>query len=245
MAGRPPLREDEAHVWLAGLAPAEHPPGAVCGWLSRDERDRASRYYRERDRDRFVLGRGILRDLLGRYTVTPPGLIPLGVAEDGKPRLAEPPAGDLEFNLAHSEDLAVYAFARGRRVGVDIEAVRDIPERERIASEHFSAKERAWYETHTGPARGAAFFACWTRKEAVVKAIGRGLGGPLPSFDTSIPAGVPGVWAEFGDGTEEPGRWWVVDLGVPAGYAGALAVERGSELPLRLFRYESAAGRDA
>lgn len=244
MAGRPLLREDEVHVWLACLGSAEHQPGAVHGWLSQDERARASRYHRESDRDRFVLARGILRDLLSRYTGTLPQLVRLAATENGKPLLSERSAGDLNFNLAHSEDLAVYAFARGRRLGVDIEAVRDIPELEQIGSEYFTSKERAWCGAHDTPGRTTAFFACWARKEAVVKAIGSGLVLPLQSFDTSIPEGEPGVWAEFRSGAGASGQWWVMNLAAPAGYTGALAIERGSGLPLRFFRYSSGETHD-
>jgi 4'-phosphopantetheinyl transferase len=138
--------------------------------LSADERARAARFGLERDRRRYIAARARLRELLAERLPAAPESIRLVYGPKGKPAL---PASDLRFNVSHSGDLALYVFARGREVGVDVEAVREVPEQERIA--------RHWFRE--ADYRRFGFLGCWTRREAVAKALGLGI--TETNFDAS------------------------------------------------------------
>jgi 4'-phosphopantetheinyl transferase len=217
--GRPPLPRRELHVWRSRL---DHPRAALDAlWdvLSADERARADRFRADADRDRFVAARGTLRALLGRYLDLRPGDVVFRYSAHGKPELARPAAGGgLRFNAAHSEGLALYAFALGRDVGVDVERVRPLDDAGSLAGRLFSAAEAAALRVLPAPAREEAFFDCWTRKEAYVKALGGGLSLPLDAFTVAVGRG---------ERTTLPGprrSWTVVPLAPGDGYTGALAV---------------------
>ena len=145
------------------LDPAALPPLALL--LSADERARAARFRLERDRRRFVVARARLRQLLAERLAASPESIALVYGPHGKPALAQ---GSLRFNVSHSGELALYAFSRDREVGIDVEAVRDVPEAERIARRWFAEADY----------RRFGFLGCWTRREAVAKALGRGIAEP-------------------------------------------------------------------
>ncbi len=213
-APRPPgeprrLRADEVVVWRASLVgPGPERVALMHRLLSSSEAERAAKFRFERDRRRFVMGRGILRTILGRYVGRPAGELALGSGPHGKPRLdieGEPP---VEFNVAHSDDLAVYAVTRTGPVGIDVERVRDVPEWAEIASACFTPTEQARIHPGAGPPRRQDFFRAWTRHEALLKGMGVGLGGARP------PASGP-------DGGPEP--WVIHDVHLENGYVGALA----------------------
>jgi 4'-phosphopantetheinyl transferase len=184
--------------------------------LTADEKQRAEKFRFIRDRDRFVAARAILRVLLGRYLSASPRELVLAYEPQGKPWIADT---DLQFNLAHSADLALYAFCAGARIGVDIEHVRPMPDGEAVARRFFAAEEFAALQTLPLAEREPAFFACWTRKEAYVKAIGTGLSSRLDSFHVSF---LPGAAPELVGGA---GPWTLFDIQPGLGHRGAVAVE--------------------
>ena len=141
------------------------PPLALL--LSADEQARAARFRLERDRRRFVVARATLRRLLAARLSTRPESVQLAYGPHGKPALAE---SGLRFNLSHSGELALYVFSRRREVGIDVEAVREVPEAERIAPQWFSQADY----------RRFGFLGCWTRREAVAKALGQGVAEASP-----------------------------------------------------------------
>jgi 4'-phosphopantetheinyl transferase len=154
--------------------------------LSHDEIARAERFHFERDRRRFVVGRGLLRAILGRYMGIESERLRFRYGEYGKPYLAEEYGGKaLQFNVAHSQDMALYAIARDREVGVDIEYIRPFPNLMQIAEQFFSARENIALQAVPEHLKDEAFFTCWTRKEAYIKARGDGLSLPLDRFDVS------------------------------------------------------------
>jgi 4'-phosphopantetheinyl transferase len=171
--------------------------------LSDVERQRAERFRYAKHRHRYIVARASLRQLLAERLRIAPQAVELVETSYGKPRLA-PTHGsaDLEFNLSHSEDLAVYAFANGRAVGVDIELIREFPDADNLAENFFSPQEIAALGSLSPDRRSLAFLACWTRKEAFVKALGLGLSCPLDAFDVTIephaPARVTRVEAQIG-----------------------------------------------
>lgn len=173
------LRPTDVDIWCASLD--DHPVETVPlmqAILSRDELERARTFYFERDRRRFIVGRGILRVLLGRYVGRRPEDIGFRYGPNGKPALAADSAGvPLHFNLAHSEGLALYAFTPAGPVGVDLEMMRDLPDWQQVADAVFSAREVAQLRASPIGRRRDEFFRAWTRQEAVLKALGTGLAG--------------------------------------------------------------------
>ena len=222
------LGEDEIHVWCAELDPPGGAAERLGAILSPDERTRAARFCLERVRSRFVVCRGVLRTILGRYLGGAPEGLRFVYGDRGKPALAPPEGTDLRFNVSHSDGLALFAVARGREVGVDVERLRPLPRVERIAERFFSLPERKALLELPPERRAEAFFTCWTRKEAYVKARGEGLGHPLDQFAVSlVPGEAARLWAA-GDGDEREIARWSLDALVPApGYVAALAALGG------------------
>lgn len=168
-------------------APPDTVP-ALYAWLSAAERQRAGRFHFDRDRRRFIVARSRLRELLAKRLGVAPGAVEIVSGRNGKPELAPRFAGSAwAFNVSHSEELAVYALARGCEVGIDVEAVRTLPEADDIAARFFSPRENADYRAAAPQNRALAFLRCWTRKEALVKALAAGVCAPLEALDASRP----------------------------------------------------------
>lgn len=220
------LSRDEVHVWRASL---NRPPACVrelYATLAEDERARAERYCFPKDRDHFIVGRGLLRTILGFYLGREPGRLCFCYNSQGKPALAmESSADALRFNLAHSHGLALYVVARDREVGIDLEQVRADFASEQVADRFFSPRETAALRSLPPELRLEAFFACWTRKEAYIKARGRGLSIPLDQFNVSLTPGEPAALLATRDDAGQAGRWSLRALNPAPGYLGALAVE--------------------
>lgn len=237
---RPPrLANGEVHVWLASLTQPAAQVAELRELLDADERGRADRFHFEKDRGRFVVARALLRRLLGLYLNARPAELSFAYGAFGKPELrgeaGAPPA--LRFNLAHSHELALYAFARGREVGVDLEHVRPDLAGEEIAERFFSAREVAALRSLAPEARAEGFFNCWTRKEAYIKALGEGLSHPLDSFTVSLRPGEPAALLEVEGDEAEAARWSLRELRPAPGYVAALVAER-DDWSLRCFRRE-------
>ncbi len=172
------LPRDEIHVWRASL---DQPPARVATLeqtLSLDERSRVQRYRFAHDKQYFIIRRGLLRQMLGDYLDVEPGSLRFRSGPYGKPALAEMPGAYMpHFNVSHSRELALFAFARDREVGVDIEYVRPVVEAEQIAGRYFSAQERDALRDLPPHRMYEQFFIYWTRLEAYLKASGAGLAG--------------------------------------------------------------------
>lgn len=188
------------------------------------ERDRADRLRKTGIRERFVAGRGFLRETLASYLDLRPEDIRFGEGEWGKPCLSEGNGhGAIFFNLSHATDLAVLAVAREREVGIDLERiVEDLPFRE-IARIFFSPLEQATLFSLSPDEQLAAFYRCWTRKEAYLKGCGKGLMQPLDSFDVSLLPGRPPALLAHRTSPDDPAGWSLIDIPVPQGYFATLA----------------------
>ena len=223
-------------MWRASL---DLPPERV--WtlfhtLAPDEQEQARRFRFRRDRDRFVVARATLRAILGRYLRVGPGRVRFRYGAFGKPALADPFEEErLRFNMAHSHRLALYAVARGREVGIDLEYMRDELADERVAEHFFAPREVAALRAVPGHRRKEAFFNCWTRKEAYVKARGEGLLVPLDRFEVSLAPGEPATLRTPGD-PSEAARWSLLSLSPHPDYAAALVVE-GHTWRLRCWQW--------
>jgi len=220
------VSNDEVHVWRASLDLAESEVQRLAQTLSADERTRSERFYFERDRQRFIAGRGMLRQILGRYLGIDPSRLRFRYGAHGKPALAEP-AGErgLRFNVSHSQGLALYAVTCNREVGVDLERVRPISNADRIAERFFSSQENAALRALPANLKCEGFFTCWTRKEAYIKARGDGLSFSLDQFDVSLAPGAPAALLDVRGHPQEVSRWSLLELIAGSGYVAALAVE--------------------
>jgi 4'-phosphopantetheinyl transferase len=193
-------------------------------FLSDDERSRAARFHFDRDRRRFVVARAELRMLLAEQIGIAAREIRFAYAAHGKPSLAPEMKGDLEFNISHSHELAMIAMARRRRVGVDVEHLRKLDDMQGIARRFFSpAEQQAMFE-YSPREQPEAFFRCWTRKEAYIKALGDGISRGLDTFDVSLDH-PPRLLRDARD-PDAPGRWEWGHLEPLPEYVAACVVER-------------------
>ena len=220
------LADHEVHVWRAQLDLPASQVQELSGLLTADELERANRFSFERDRQRFIAARGILRSLLSRYITIYPSHLRFHYNQYGKPFLApEFSSYLLNFNLSHSGSTALYAIARNREIGVDVERVHSDFEYEEIAKRFFSVNEAAILSTIPTEKKLEAFYNCWTRKEAYLKAHGQGLSLPLDSFDVSPAPWEPSILLITKDEPQESSHWTLLNLEPGLGYVGALAVK--------------------
>ncbi len=241
-SSHPLLGARDIHVWRADLVNHRRHNAFFSMLLDEGEQSRAQRYMREHDRSRFVTAHGILRILLGRYLAIEPRSIAFMSGPYGKPALVPGLSSlALRFNISHSHDVALFAFANGREVGVDIEHKRPLGDMEQIARRFFSPQETASLLSLPSDARPRAFYACWSRKEAFIKATGHGLSLSLASFDVSLLPDEPVALLATRDDACATAPWTLHALPEVPGYAAALAVEGNVEV-LECWHYEHTSG---
>jgi 4'-phosphopantetheinyl transferase len=231
--------ENQVDIWriqISGQDGVEH----CRQLLSPDEARRADAFYFEKHRRRFIAARAAMRRILGLCTGIAPDTLAFSYGEKGKPELAEEMRGSvILFNLSHSEDMAVLAVTRGLTVGIDIEWIKPEFATEEIAGHFFAAGEVRRLQALPVAERSDAFFACWTRKEAYIKALGDGLSVPLDSFEVAFGPGVPAALLQVVVDPDEAGRWSMYDIEVAQGYRAALVV-KGKGRRLRHRQWEEA-----
>ena len=220
------LAEKDIHVWRADLDLPTIGFQNLYETLSIDERARAERFHFEKDRKRFIARHGILRTILGCYLNVEPSRLQFSYGKNGKPALADTFGKEaILFNMSDSEDLAIYGFTRDQEIGVDIERIDDIPEMHEIAERFFSARENAVFRSLPESKKREAFFNCWTRKEAFIKAKGEGLGLGLDQFEVSLaPGGRAALLRTNGD-PQEASRWSLRELDPGPNFTAAIAVQ--------------------
>lgn len=219
------LGDTSIQLWLfpLSLSPAEH--DFVSGLLSRDERERASRYASEALKRDFVIGRGLLRYLLAAYLNTGPAQIRFDCGTMGKPSVGFPRVwSQLQFNFSQSGGWAIVGMAVGDPIGVDIERVRAFDDYLDVARANFTDVEFQWLNRQVSSERLAAFYSCWTRKEAVVKADGIGIGYGLDRFEIPFDASRDAGFAEVHDATGRLAGWRVMGFVPLEGFFGAVSV---------------------
>ena len=225
----------EVHLWQAVLD--DRLADSSKHLLASDEISRADRFHFAKDRNHFIAARGLLRILLSVYLGIKSDELRFSYAEKGKPSLEETQPNAINFNLAHSHGVAVYAFAHDRQVGVDLEYMREDLADEKIAERFFSGREIEMLKSVPSELRKKAFFNCWTRKEAYIKARGEGLLMSLDKFDVSLRPGEPAALLLNHKEPAEVTRWSMRSIPVPSGYVAALVVE-GHHWRLRSFAVE-------
>ena len=233
------FEKDHAHVWKASLDYSESKVNLVIGFLSKDEVERANRFYFERDRMQFIMRRGILKQIIAKYLAIEPKNLLFEYNRFGKPFLiGDSLKHDFRFNMSHSKNIALYCIGYQKDVGIDIEYIREDFEFQQIIDRFFSPRAPDFLQKLPTDKRREAFFRIWTRKEAVLKALGKGVSFPMQMVN------VPYNRSNFtirinsvGDQCKES-SWYVQDVFPDNNYIASIAIEgSGSGLSLSHFTF--------
>jgi 4'-phosphopantetheinyl transferase len=217
------LSEDEVQLWRIDLDSIRSDEARWQEVLSPDEKERASRFHFASDRQRFVAARSLLRTILASYLITDPKELRFSYSKKEKPSLGPAYAdSEITFNVSHSGGIALCAFARRRDLGVDVEKLRHDFDVEAIARRFFSAREQQQLGDLPATEKVHAFFSCWTRKEAYIKATGDGLSLPLTQFDVSLAEGNTNALLATRPDSAEAKRWRLCEVPAGTGYVAAL-----------------------
>lgn len=232
------LPVSEIHVWRAFLDMDD----SVVHWLKQillpEEKAQAARFRFNHDRRRFIVGRGLLRTVLACYLQVSPQEPMFAYGPQGKPYLASPSSGSkgICFNMSHSHRLALYAVAAGNEVGVDLERVTPFPDMAAIAERFFSPGEKSALRAFAEPEATEFFYDVWTKKEAYIKAIGKGFSQGLDRFTVALGSKESNALLEV-DGDPSASRgWWLQRLEPSVGYLGAICIG-GPKRPI--YRFEA------
>jgi len=241
------LAEDEVHVWCGALDLSESLIEKFMNSLSEDEQSRANRFYFLRDKNRFIVARGMLRKILSFYLGGKPNTIQFQYSPYGKPSLhpyfnehiSPPKSSEIKFNISHSNAIALFGITKSRQIGIDVEYTKPLPDTDKVAERFFGFQENLKYQQLPKEQKLTGFYHCWTRKEAFIKAIGEGLSYPLDQFEVSfLPNEKPRIKHIQNDKVQ--GEAWSLKVLEPyPEYIGAVAVEGKS---LRFIQYEFQTG---
>ncbi len=226
------LKRDEIHVYSVDFTSVIECLDDFDKILSDEEKNRAARFHFEKDRNNFVLSRGILKSILAHYLQKKPQDIIFQFNDYGKPFLTE--VDEMEFNISHSKDKLLLAFSRNISLGIDIEFMNDDFAKGDIAEKFFSPVEVSILNELPNDLKVEGFYNCWTRKEALIKGIGKGLSIPLDSFDVElIPGRIPRIFDMRFDNMEK-GKWEIINLDLYKDYKSAVAL-RGKNYDIKIF----------
>jgi 4'-phosphopantetheinyl transferase len=222
-----PLADSDIHVWCASLNVSSTKVERYFACLALDEKARAARFYFEKDRSRYIIGRGLLRQMLGDYLGLEPSKIQFKYGVHGKPALASKINGrSLEFNLSHSNDMAVYIFNWCQPVGIDIEYIHRMKDMDDFALQFFTPNECKLIHSLSKDQKQKTFFKLWTCKEAFLKANGSGLTTQLSQVEVSLTTERSATFTSIGGDREQAARWRLNLFTPITGYQASLAIER-------------------
>jgi 4'-phosphopantetheinyl transferase len=231
------LENGEIHVWAGNLQPTAARTLAFAMTLARDEMARADRFHFDRDRNRFIAGRGLLRAILAHYANGNPSRLKFDYGPNGKPALSESDRSrGVHFNLAHSDDLLLVAVARTWDIGIDVERIHPVADAEGIARRFFTRREYKGLRNLPDAQKLPAFFNLWTRKEAWLKATGDGISDCLGQVEVSFLADEPARLISLPGPTEAAHNWTLRDLTPAPSFVGALAVP-ANDIRLNCWRW--------
>lgn len=223
------LSSSDVDIWCVKLHSFSTHVLALSGFLSSEEKNRSEKFRFDRDKLRSVVSRGILRLILSEYLEQPPAQIKINSGSQGKPALFGQENGHtLQFNLSHSHETVLYGITRIGEIGVDVEKVREVPDFEKIIGQFFSPRERVAFEELSPAQKMRAFFTCWSRKEAFMKAKGDGFSLPLDQFDVSILPDQPAALLATRWDPLEVNHWSLSDIWIDENHAAAMAVHTSS-----------------
>ncbi|NJP21105.1 MAG: 4'-phosphopantetheinyl transferase superfamily protein [Hydrococcus sp. CRU_1_1] len=226
------------HLWRSNLDVPIERVRELATILSDDERARAERFYFELHRNRFIVSRGGLRTILGRYLNLKPDRVQFEYSSRGKPKLAESGGAEkLQFNVSHSQDLALYGFSCDRAIGVDLEYLRRFDDAQNIARRFFSAQESAIIDSLPEEEKIAAFFRGWTGKEAYLKATGEGLAGSLDAVEVSLVPSEPVRLLALNGDSQAAARWHLHSFIPAVDYIATVAIEGHLQFTINNYQF--------
>jgi 4'-phosphopantetheinyl transferase len=226
------LERHEVHLWQSVLDASSERILRMRLLLNENELARAERFRTEQARRSFIVARGALRCLLGGYLGQSPQTISIESGAQGKPQVS-----GLQFSISHSFQIALLAFSKECEVGVDVEKVRSLPDRDQITERFFSPGEAAELKGIAAEERDLAFFNCWTRKEAYVKAVGRGLQVPLHEFRVTLAPHDEARILHLDHQPAAANEWQVYALQPAPDYVGAVVYRSHEPKPLSRFNF--------
>jgi 4'-phosphopantetheinyl transferase len=229
----------EAFIWAAVLDLPARAAGEISKVLSSEERERAARFRFEKDQIQYIASRSFLRAILGQFLEIDPKVVRFRYNAFGKPLLADEfTASRIEFNLAHSKGLGLFAVTLDRAIGVDVEQHRPDLATMEIANRFFAPEEVKALTAIQPSSRLEAFFECWTRKEAFIKARGMGLSLPLDKFTVAFGPNRAPALLSADEGATTAANWTLADLSPADGYSGAVAIEQ-PDVTVHCYRFEA------
>jgi 4'-phosphopantetheinyl transferase len=235
-ADQPRLAPDVVHVWYLALDLAQPAIDSLRTILSADEQARAARYLFDKHRRRFIACRGQVRRILAGYLNGDPAEIRFLYGPKGKPALAGSWSDSaIQFNVSDSHELAICAVVLNRNLGVDLEYVRQPSDFDSLAERFFAAREVDVLRSLSDERLLEGFFNCWTRKEAVLKAVGVGLSMPLNRVEVTLVPHEPAKVLVYEGDAAAAQAWWLESLEPAVGYVGAVA-SRGGPLEVLPWR---------
>jgi 4'-phosphopantetheinyl transferase len=230
------LADHDIHIWLAELDQSVTTTQRLRNLLSEDERSRAERFRFEQHRQRFIVGRGVLRSLLSHYLNLDPAAIQFSYGENGKPALAPPSTSSLSFNLSHSHGLCLYAFVWRSPIGIDLEYQSPQIDREGIVRRYFSAREQSFFDKLALEQRQTAFLTIWTGKEAYLKAVGTGLTTPLRQVEVAFHPHQSARFLSIAEDESLAAAWSLYSFKPATDYQAAIAIQ-GDHWTLHWWQY--------
>ncbi len=231
------MRETAIHVHAVNLDVTPPELGACREFLSEDEQVRAGSFAYQELRDRWTVSRATLRAILGRYVESAPSDLQFEHADFGKPYLAGESSHNIFFNLSHSDNVALVAVTATAPVGIDVERVRAIPDWNRVANRFFSSSENAALSGVDQQHRERAFYNCWTRKEAIIKATGEGLSACLDAFDVTLEPGEPAAVLHDRRSVNNGQTWRLQHLDPADEFVGAVALQCTGDVTVNYHDY--------
>jgi len=227
------LSPNDVHIWKVSLTPHQHQFIKLQRLLSPDEITRAQRLKFQEHRHAFIAARSALRLIMSRYLCVEAQSLVFTQGPQGKPFLKEPLANPpLLFNLSHTQHFALYAFTLNKEIGIDLEDQNRNINYESLIDRVCSEKEKAIIMAHAPPEQKQIFLTCWTRKEAYVKATGKGLSFPLQAITVSLPPTTPTALLEVAGDSQEPLRWSMHEIQVDHDHVATLVVAGHSWNPV-------------
>ncbi len=241
----PPLSAGDLHVWSTPLTADPETVQRLSLLLSEDELQRAQRYLLPHLGPRFIVGRARQREILAAYLDTDPKSVQFHYSPLGKPSVGAPhDDSGLQFNVTNSADLALVAVTLGREIGVDVERIRPVDDFEGLAQRYFAAAEQATLSKLPAGDRLDGFFRCWTRKEAILKATGKGLSCPLDRVVVSLAADQPARVLSIDGDEQQAGNWFLKSMQPSDAFIAAVATT-GAAPRIRTMQFSNPSTRAA
>jgi 4'-phosphopantetheinyl transferase len=231
------ISKNEIHVYKAFSETSENKLNYFLDLLDTDEKNKADRFKFAKHRNNFISFRAYLRIILSEYLNTHPAKITFSYADKGKPFISD---SEIKFNISHSDNFAVYAVTSQIEIGIDTEKIKELPDALSIAKNYFSEMEVKQFSEVNENNYKQAFYNCWTRKEAFIKAIGEGLSFPLADFSVSFMPGEAPEMKWIKDKPEESLLWTIINIDLEKEFISSLAIRSNQirliekEIPFRI-----------